>query len=98
MTTELLTVRLNSVNDILALQEEEMVEKVSNVCCSFDISCLCVKFTVRSLYLCQKKVRKNYELNYTLIQHCVVVSFSVVHGNKKTVLIYVHYTFLCMNN
>ncbi|XP_021479019.2 coiled-coil alpha-helical rod protein 1 isoform X1 [Oncorhynchus mykiss] len=27
VTTELLTVRLNSVNDILALQEEEMVEK-----------------------------------------------------------------------
>lgn len=32
MTTELLTVRLNSVNDILALQEEEMVEKVFEPC------------------------------------------------------------------
>ncbi len=29
MTTELLTVRLNSVNEILALQEEKMVKKVS---------------------------------------------------------------------
>ena len=29
MTTELLNVRLNSVNDILALQEDEMMEKVS---------------------------------------------------------------------
>lgn len=32
MTTELLTVRLNSVNDILALQEEEMVGKVFEPC------------------------------------------------------------------
>lgn len=29
MTTELLTVRLNSVNEILALQEKKMVKKVS---------------------------------------------------------------------
>lgn len=29
MTNELLTVRLNSVNEILTLQEEEMVKKVS---------------------------------------------------------------------
>lgn len=29
MTNELLTVRFNSVNEILTLQEEEMVKKVS---------------------------------------------------------------------
>lgn len=32
MTTELLTVRLNSVNEILSLQEEKIVNKVSVHC------------------------------------------------------------------
>ncbi|XP_021475511.2 uncharacterized protein LOC110534918 isoform X2 [Oncorhynchus mykiss] len=31
VTTEFLTVRLNSVNDILALQEEKRVEKISSL-------------------------------------------------------------------
>lgn len=40
MTTELLTVRLNSVNEILTLQEEKMVKKVS-VSSSLTLYCLC---------------------------------------------------------
>lgn len=40
MTTELLTVRLNSVNEILALQEEKMVKKVS-VSSYLTLYCFC---------------------------------------------------------